>query len=102
MAYYTPTREETFEDRKLYLEGRLVTVACLDCLAEVRVKKNSEHHTSIQWSQDAVAHCAEFARDRATGERVVHESCSRLKASIETAYREGRITAGDGTLEPDD
>jgi hypothetical protein len=102
MVYYTPTREETFEDRRLYLEGRLVTIACLDCIAEVRVKKNSEHHTSIQWSQEAVAHCAEFARDRSSGERVVHESCSRLKASIETAYREGRIVTSDGTLEPDD
>jgi hypothetical protein len=101
MAHSTPTREETFEDRKLYLEGRLVTVACLDCLAEVRVKKNSEHHTSIQWSQEAVEHCAEFARDRASGERIVHESCSRLKASIERAYREGRIVTSDGALEPD-
>jgi hypothetical protein len=102
MASFTPTREETFEDRRLYLEGRLVTVACLDCLAEVRVKKNSEHHTSIQWSQEAVAHCTEFARDRATGRRAAHESCSRLRASIETACREGRIVTSDGTLEPDD
>ena len=101
MAYYTPTREETFEDRKLYLEGRLVTVACLDCLAEVRVKKNSEHHTSIQWSREAVAHCAEFDRDRASGERVIHESCSRLKASIETAFREGRLTTSQDTSEQD-
>jgi hypothetical protein len=101
MAYYTPLREETFEDRKLYLEGRLAEVECLDCLARVRVKKNSEYHTSIQWSTEAVDHCAEFARGRASGEHAVYQSCSRLKASIEAAYREGRLVTSQEPSEQD-
>jgi hypothetical protein len=91
MAYFTPLREETLADQRLYLEGRLVEVACLDCLARVRVKKNSEHHTSIQWDAEAVGQCAEFARRDAQGRRLVHESCPRLKASIEDAVRAGRV-----------
>jgi hypothetical protein len=101
MASYTPLREETHQDQTLYLEGKLVEVACLDCLGRVRVKKNSEYHTSVQWSAEAVSQCAEFARGRASGERVVFESCSRLKASIETAFREGRLQVDEGTMEPD-
>lgn len=92
MAYFTPLREETFADQELYLEGRLTEVACLDCLARVRVQKNSQYHTSIQWSSEAVAQCAEFARRDAAGQRVVTESCPRVKASIEDAVRRGVVT----------
>jgi hypothetical protein len=95
MAYFTPLREETFADQALYLESRLVEVECLDCLARVRVKKNSERHTSIQWSAESVARCAEFARERADGRRRVHESCSRLRASIAEAVRDGRLVTGE-------
>ena len=42
--------------------GPAVEVACLDCLARVGVKKNSEHHTSIQWTAEARAHCPELTR----------------------------------------
>ena len=51
------------------LEGNLVEVACLDCLAEVKVRKQSEFHTSIEWSAEAVSHCTEFAKalGRASG-----------------------------------
>lgn len=100
MAYYTPLREETFADQRLYLEGRLVTVDCLDCLAQVRVKKSSEHHTSIQWSSAAVAHCTELTHGRSSSRQSVHQSCSRLKASIETAFQEGRLRTSD-PAEPD-
>ena len=62
MASFSPTSEETLEDQRLYTQARLTEVACLDCLARVRVKKNSEHHTSIQWDTDALDACAEFAR----------------------------------------
>jgi hypothetical protein len=98
MAYFTPLREETFADQRLYLEERLVEVACLDCLARVRVKKNSEYHTSIQWTAESTAHCAEFARRDSEGRRMVQESCPRLKASIDTAVRDGLLgwEAGDG------
>ena len=49
MASFVPTSPETLEDQRLYTTARLTTVACLDCLARVGVKKNSDHHTSIQW-----------------------------------------------------
>ena len=48
MASFVPTSAETLEDQRLYTRARLTQVACLDCLASVGVKKNSEHHTSIQ------------------------------------------------------
>jgi len=95
MASFTPLREETFADQRLYLEGRLVDVACQHCDAHVRVRKNSEYHTSIQWTADAVARCEEFARTAADGSRVVHESCPRLKASIEQAAKTGRLPMGE-------
>ena len=91
MVSFTPLREETLADQRLYLEGRLVDVACLHCDARVRVRKNSEYHTSIQWTAEAVAQCEELGRCNARGERVVHESCPRLKASIEQAVKTGRL-----------
>ena len=96
MASFTSLRPETVADQRLYLDGRLVEVSCLDCLAKVRVKKNSPHHTSIQWSAAAQNACAEFARPRGEeGGRTVFESCSRLKKSIDDAVEEGRVQTGD-------
>ena len=58
-------------------------VACLDCLATVGVRKNSEYHTSIQWSAESLAACAEFQKMRRRARRAahVHASCSRLRSS---------------------
>lgn len=95
MVSFTPLREETLADQRLYLEGRLVEVACGHCEAVVRVRKNSEYHTSIQWTAQAVARCEEFARATAAGGRAVHESCPRLKASIERAAKTGRVPMGE-------
>lgn len=95
MPSFVPTRDETREDQRLYTQARLVDVQCLDCLACVRVKKNSEHHTSIQWNAEAVAHCQEFARlSGQPGGRPVHAACPRLAASIDAAVREGQIPVG--------
>ena len=95
MASFVPTSPDTIEDQRLYTQARLVEVACLDCLATVGVKKNSEHHTSIQWTDQALAHCQEFARMSAEpGGRAVHASCPRLAASIEAAVREGVLPIG--------
>lgn len=95
MPYIVPTREETREDQRLYTRARLVEVSCLDCLARVGVKKNSEHHTSIQWNAEALGLCQEFARmaDQPGG-RAVHTPCSRLVNSIEKAVRDGAVTVG--------
>ena len=96
MASFTSLSPETEADQRRYLDDRLAEVSCLDCLARVRVKKNSPHHTSIQWSAEALDACAEFARRSSEdGGRVVYESCSRLKASIEDAVRDGRLQMAD-------
>ncbi len=92
MVSFAPTRAETLEDQQRYLEGHLAEVSCLDCLARVKVRKHSEPHTSIQWSDEAVSHCQEFARRGA--DRPVMESCSKLKASIEAAVRDGALEVG--------
>jgi len=95
MAYVVPSRAETREDQRLYTQARLVDVACLDCLAHVGVKKNSEHHTSIQWSAEAVGQCAEFARLAGEpGGRKVYAACQRLVASIERSVRDGAVPIG--------
>lgn len=95
MASFLPTSPDTLEDQRLYTEARLVEVACLDCLARVGVKKNSEHQTSIQWNAEAHASCPELARREPTSaRRDVHKPCSRMMASIEAAVRAGDVPIG--------
>ena len=95
MAYIVPTSPDTLEDQRLYTRARLTEVACLDCLARVGVKKNSEHHTSIQWSTESLGECSEFRRqDQQPGGRRVHTSCPRMQASIDAAVRDGELTIG--------
>ena len=95
MVSFAPTSDETLEDQRLYTQARLTEVACLDCLATVGVKKNSEHHTSIQWTAESLEQCAEFRKmDSAPGGRHVYESCSRLRGSIDRAVAEGEIEIG--------
>jgi hypothetical protein len=98
MVSFTPLSPDTAADQRLYLDASLQEVSCLDCLARVWVKKSSEFQTSIQWTSEGQAACAEFARRNAeAGHRVVHESCSRLRASIDAAVREGRLRIDGGT-----
>ncbi len=92
MASFVPTSVDTIEDQRLYTAARLVEVACLDCLARVGVKKNSDHHTSIQWTAQARHECPELSRR--TGSRDVKDGCPRLMSSIEAAVREGQIPIG--------
>ena len=95
MASFVPTSAETLEDQRLYTQARLIEIECLDCLARVGVKKNSEHHTSIQWTGQALRDCPEFSRmSGQPGGRSIREGCSRLVASIEAAVRDGRIPIG--------
>ncbi|WP_310963611.1 hypothetical protein [Nocardioides terrisoli] len=95
MLSFGATTEQTAEDQRLYLDARLAEVACLDCLARVKVKKNSDHHTSVQWTGEALGQCQEFARMSAEpGGRPVHASCPRLRASIERAVAEGNLSVG--------
>jgi len=95
MPSFVPTSADTLEEQRLYTQARLVEVACLDCLASVAVKKNSEHHTSIQWSAEAVSACPELGRrDGASGSRDGHRGCPRLLASIDAAVRDGKVPVG--------
>ena len=88
-----PTSADTLEDQRLYTEARQTEVACLDCLTTVGVKKNSDHHTSVQWDDAGRSHCPELNRRGADG-RSTHRPCPRLVASIEAAARAGRIPIG--------
>ena len=95
MVSFAPTSDETLEDQRLYTRARLTEVACLDCLARVGVKKNSEHHTSIQWDTDSLEACAEFQKmSSEPGGRHVYASCSRLRSSIDRAVVEGDLEIG--------
>jgi hypothetical protein len=95
MPYIVPTRAETLEDRALYTQSHLQEVPCMDCKAHVLVRKNSEHHTSIQWTEEAVANCTTFAKlAREDGGRPIHSGCPRLAASIEEAVRDGAVSVG--------
>jgi len=95
MPSFVPISAETLEDQRLYTSARLTEVACLDCLARVGVKKNSDHHTSIQWNQEAVRACPEFTRMTGTPDgRPLHQGCPRLAASIEAAVRDGSLPIG--------
>ena len=92
MASFVPTSEETLADQRLYTAGWLTSVSCQDCLAVVGVQKNSAHHTSIQWSAEALAACPEMGRRP----RELHAGCPRLQASIDRAVRRGEVPIGAG------
>jgi hypothetical protein len=80
---------QTLADRRGYLEDGLTDVCCDDCGAEVRVKKMSPTHTSVQWTPRATRCCEEFATR--PGPSALVPTCTRLRASIERAVREGRL-----------
>jgi hypothetical protein len=94
MPPFGPTDPETLADAERYTRARLVEVQCLDCLAKVRVKKNSEHHTSIQWSAEAIAACPELCRRTPSSGRDGLRGCPRLAASIDAAARSGQVPVG--------
>ena len=98
MPSFVPTNPETLDDADRYTRARLVEVQCLDCLARVRVKKNSEHHTSIQWSAEAAGACPQLSRGTVHAEpsagRDRHRGCPRLAASIDAAARSGQVPIG--------
>ena len=97
MAYIVPTLRETLEDRELYTRSSLSDVTCRQCQARVMVRKNSEHHTSIQWTREAVETCVVFSDlDQRKDGRPVHSACPQLVASIEYAVSEGMVTVGNG------
>ncbi len=95
MASFLPTSAQTLEDQRLYTRARLTSVSCLGCSATVGVKKNSEHHTSIQWYAGSQAQCLEFQQmDREPDGRHLHVPCSQLSSSIDRAVAEGELEIG--------
>lgn len=91
MSSFVPRNAETLAERARYTAEGLTRVSCMDCLATVDVRKNSEQQTAIQWTADAQGLCPELSRRHS-----IHEGCPRLKASIEAAVREGRLPVGVG------
>ena len=85
--------ERTEADRRSFLADGLRPVECTTCGTCVLVKKNSEHHTSIQW-QTSTDSCPEFA---AQGKpTALLDTCSKLRASIESLVAEGLLEVPDG------
>jgi hypothetical protein len=71
---------------------RYSPVTCAACSAVALAAKFSIQHTSVQWDAAAVRQCAEFARRVEMGEpSPLVERCEAMRASIETATRQGRL-----------
>ena len=63
MASFVPDQRRDPGGPAALHQARLTEVACLDCLAHVGVKKNTEHHTSIQWDAESLARRAPSSAD---------------------------------------
>jgi hypothetical protein len=84
---------DTVADMRLYVEIGLVPVSCDQCGTEVLVKKNSDKHTSVQWTSDASASCPQIAAKVAAGTPAAQIlGCSNLKACIDAAVARGDVT----------
>jgi hypothetical protein len=76
----------------------MARVACRNCGAEVLARKSSWNQTSVQWSAEATARCAERAEAEkisAPGSRGVFLVCSALSESILDAVRHGDLAIVD-------
>ena len=76
----------------------MARVACHNCGAEVLARKSSWNQTSVQWSAEATARCAERAEAEkisAPGSRGVFLVCSALSESILDAVRHGDLSIVD-------
>ncbi|MEO6887187.1 MAG: hypothetical protein ABI232_13015 [Jatrophihabitantaceae bacterium] len=88
--------QETAADKRLYVEIGLAPVTCSHCGTQVLVKKNSDRHTSVQWTSDPASSCPEFAAAVVAGTLSAQFlGCPRLKASIEDAAVSGRLVVPD-------
>ena len=84
----------------------MTAIACGVCQNVVNVERYTETQISVQWTGDAEAVCAEFARRSADGQRsMTIPTCRALRATIElniadevirvTARREPLTRGGD-------
>ena len=94
---------DTDLDRETYTRAGFQPVECRSCGACVSVRKNSEKHTSIQWTEGSDRTCPVLTDWRAGGERPEGEdTCPRMLASIRYAYAEGLLTISEGVDPADD
>jgi len=84
----------------------MTPVTCRQCGAEVLVRKSSWAQTSVQWTAQASARCAERAQTPAPTQSAdgrpesrpgVFLACTRLRASIESAVGAGVLPVLDET-----
>ncbi|GAB2976840.1 hypothetical protein [Nocardioides montaniterrae] len=95
MASFEPRDPATLEEQRRYTSAGLAEVTCEACGGCVGVRKNSERHTSIQWTLQSLSVCKVFAeRDPSPGRRDIHRSCPNMMASIDAAVRDGEISVG--------
>jgi hypothetical protein len=92
---FADRRRETVADMRLYVEIGLTPVTCAECGVEALVKKNSQKHTSVQWTPNGVASCPEISAARAADPKALVLGCSRLQASIDDAVRAGHVVVPD-------
>jgi hypothetical protein len=89
-------QRETAQDRRLYVELGYTPVACGQCGVESLVKKNSQKHTSVQWTAAGVAACPEISAARAADPKAFVLGCPRMSDSIDAAVRDGAVVVPDG------
>ena len=93
-------RAQTRADQREYLEAGLRPVRCQGCGNQVRVRKNSSVHTSVQWTAEAVRRCPEFAAAAdESGNTALIDTCYTLRDSIEQAVRDGTLSVADSTAD---
>ena len=77
-------------------EMPMAPLVCRSCAAQVLVRKSTWNQTSVQWSAEATARCAErLDAERMPGHRIFLV-CSALRESIEAAVVTGELTIVDG------
>ncbi len=89
------------DDDNRLAEMPMIPVACRACGAQVLARKSSWNQTSVQWTADATARCAErldAERISAPGSRGVFLACSALSESIVDAVRCGVLSIVDETV----
>ncbi len=86
-------RAQTVVDLRTYLEEGMQPVECRACGTRALVRKNSHHHTSIEWQAHPSEVCPEYTESRSgTGS---WRTCPRMAASIDHAVMEGIIEIRD-------
>ena len=96
-------RTYTALDRETYTRAGFQPVECRSCGTSVSVRKNSEKHTSIQWTDGSDRNCPVLSEWREEGSLPDGEdTCPRMLASIRYAYAEGLLTIAEGVDPADD